>query len=86
MSTANVRLLDGEDIPLGTVSCKIDMDAFDRLSPQLRARVASMAVNWNAVGVRHIANERGERVALAVLDKVDGDMMAAYERRLPCRA
>lgn len=86
MTAANIGLLDGEDIPLCTESCKADMDAFDRLSPPLRARVASMVGNWNAVGVRHIVSERGERVALAVLDKVDGDMLAAYERRLPCRA
>lgn len=74
--------IGGDDLPRGVVSLADDMAAYDALPAALRTRLSSMAVNWNAVGVRDIAAGYGTHMALAVLEKTEMDMQARFRDRL----
>lgn len=68
--------------PICPVNLKADMALFDDLPPDLRHRLNYGSENWAAHGVVKIMDAHGAEVAVAVLDKVEGDMQSAYRKRI----
>ncbi len=79
MSLANCA---GSDIPMKTLSRHADMAAYDELPAPMRRQLAEAPVHWGADGSAHLLRTYGQAVAVKTVDRVNGDIMAAYRRRV----